>query len=369
MNIFLLLCILNFVLGSYVFAGFRQADESLYLQAWNGIQQYSYQEILPTQLSATCKTTVSNTQINYANFPAVYLNGTFDASSFQSACGTTNLCVLSQGSTLLMNGNLNIAAMKVWGAVYWNETLQKQSSQWLCAGYVVVEKNGVFKLSLNSTSSKAYIYIKNNGAVHPFLRTRVFGGYNYDFTIAGPTVDVSGRPMIRTWSLLYKTVPVGSNRIQLIHNPLDMGWQIGDRIVIAPTTSGSSGNAEWYYIKAMNTVDNSITLDTNITKQTFNANFLHNGTSSSMALMSAEVINLSRNVIITGDDFNHVKCDPSLKLVNGVNSLGCACDASKGRSVCTVGLHTVVAGKGVNKMQYSRIEKCGQRGIFSKYCK
>ena len=268
-----------------------------------------------------------------------------------------------------MNGNLNIAAMKVWGTVDWNETLQKQSSQWLCAGYVVVEKNGVFKLSLNSINLKAYVYIKNNGAVHPILRTRVFGGYNYDFTIAGPTIDVSGRPMTRTWSLLYKTVSVGSNKIQLIHNPVDMGWQIGDRIVITPTTSGSAGNAEWYYIKAINTVDNGIILDNGSTKQTFNANFLHNGTSSSMALMSAEVVNLSRNVIITGDDFVNVKCDPTLKLVNGVNSEGCACDPSNGRSVCTVGLNTIVSGKGVNKMQYSRIEKCGQRGIFSKYCK
>ena len=84
-----------------------QTDESPYLQAWNGIQQYSYQKLLPTQLSATCKTTVTSSQINDANFPAVYLNGTFNASSFQSACGTTNLCILSQGSTLLMNADLN----------------------------------------------------------------------------------------------------------------------------------------------------------------------------------------------------------------------------------------------------------------------
>jgi hypothetical protein len=175
--------------------------------------------------------------------------------------------------------------------------------------------------------------------------------------------------MVRTWSLLYKTVPIGSSKIQLIHNPIDMGWQVGDRIVIAPTTSSSAGYAEWYYIKAINSADNGIVLDTNVTKQVFSSNFNRNGTSSSVALMSSEVINLSRNVMITGDDFNHVSCDPTLKLINGVNSVGCACDLSINRTICTMGLHTAMAGKGVYKMQYSRIEKCGQRGIFSKYCK
>ena len=299
----------------------------------------------------------------------INLNGTFNSSTFQTACGLTNLCILSQGSTLIMNDNINVAAIKVLGSIYWNETTQTKPIQWLCAGYLVLEQNGIFKLSLNSLATKAIVYIKNNGAVHSSLRTRVFGAYNTDSTIIGPTIDVAGRPMVRTWSLLYKSVPIGSNKIQLIHNPIDMGWKTGDRILIAPTTTGSAGNAEWYYIKSMSTIDNSIILANNVTRQVFNANFLHNGTSSSIALMSAEVINLSRNVIITGDDFNHVTCDPTLQLNGGVNSVGCACDPSINRTICTMGLHTMMAGKGVMKMQYSRIEKCGQRGIFSKYCK
>ena len=107
--------------------------------------------------------------------------------------------------------------------------------------------------------------------------------------------------MKRTWSLLFKKVLVGSNQIKLIHNPKDMGWQIGDRIVIAPTTKMSTGYAESFKIVLINTLDNTIILDKNVTQKVFNANFLHNGTSNHpVALMSAEVINLSRNVIITG---------------------------------------------------------------------
>ena len=348
-----------------ILSGFAQSDQTQYLRAWDSISKYSYEEPLPQQLQESCK----NTQINYNEYPVLYLKGNFDAYTFQNACGTTNLCVLSEGSSLIMNGNLNIAALKILGTIYWNETSQTQPIQWLCAGYVALEQNGAFKLSLSSSSYKAIVYIKNNGAMHPTLRTRVFGAYNYDTSIAGPTIDISGRPMVRTWSLLYKTVPIGSNKIQLIHNPVDMGWQVGDRIVIAPTTRLSSGYAESYYIKAINTVDNAIILGGNTTRQTFSSNVLHNGTSSSIALMSAEVINLSRNVLITGDDFTNDVCDPALTLDDGVNSDGCACNPSINRTVCTVGLNTVMMGNGINKIQYSRIEKCGQRGIFGKYCK
>ena len=279
-----------------VHSGFNQQDQIPYIQIWNQIQQYSHQEHLPQDLLSSCKN-FNSTKINSLKFPVAYMNGTFTATSFQKSCGTSRLCILTEGSSLIINDNLNVAAMKVLGTVYWNETTQLQPFQWLCAGYIVIEHNGVFKLSLNSNSKKALIYLKNNGAIHPSLRTRVFGGYNTNTTINGPTIDVSGQPMARTWSLLYKTVPIGSNKIQLIHNPNDMGWKVGDRIVIAPTTRGSSGYAESYYIKAINSVDNGIILDTNITKQIFNANILHNGTSSSIAIMSAEVKHINNTIL------------------------------------------------------------------------
>jgi hypothetical protein len=78
--------------------------------------------------------------------------------------------------------------------------------------------------------------------------------------------------------------------------------------------------------------------------------------------MSAEVINLSRNIIITGDDFEHVPCDPTLTS----DIEGCMC--AEYRTTCTVGLHTIQANEGSLQISNTRIEKCGQRGIMGKYC-
>ena len=71
------------------------------------------------------------------------------------------------------------------------------------------------------------------------------------------------------------------------------------------------------------------------------------------ALQSAEVINLSRNLVLTGDDLAHVpNCDSAGK-------------------TCTHGLHTIGGGasaSSVHRIQYTRVEKCGQRGTLGRYC-
>jgi hypothetical protein len=85
------------------------------------------------------------------------------------------------------------------------------------------------------------------------------------------------------------------------------------------------------------------------------------------ALRSAEVVNLSRNVVITGDEFRHVGCDPGLleEAVPGeaTSLLGCRC--SSFRTKCTVGLHTAMMNGGSARIQNARIERCGQRGEYS----
>jgi hypothetical protein len=81
------------------------------------------------------------------------------------------------------------------------------------------------------------------------------------------------------------------------------------------------------------------------------------------ALRSAEVVNLSRNVVITGDAFRHVICDPGLPESvpgEGTSVLGCRC--SSFRSQCTVGLHTAMMNGGSASVQNARIKRCGQRG-------
>ena len=154
------------------------------------------------------------------------------------------------------------------------------------------------------------------------------------------------------------------------------GWRVGDRIVIAPTAFGSSGDAEDYTIGRFNT-NNAIELlnrdgtATGLISSFFESKTQFTGTNMS-ALMQAEVINLSRNILITGDDFQHVNCVNHAagdRPDDSTQADHCACWNSINRSKCTLGLHTVATGPGsVLSLQHTRIEKCGQRGILGKYC-
>ncbi len=90
------------------------------------------------------------------------------------------------------------------------------------------------------------------------------------------------------------------------------------------------------------------------------------------ALMQAEVINLSRNVLITGDDFENVPCTQDVpgagQPPDTVQSDHCSCWGDIARTRCTVGLHTISMDEGSSlSIQYSRIEKCGQRGILGNF--
>lgn len=73
---------------------------------------------------------------------------------------------------------------------------------------------------MNVTNKKAYIYIKNNGLKDPTIYSRVLGSYNQG------KINIMGRVMGRTWSLLSETATYGANSISLSHNPVDMVWRL-----------------------------------------------------------------------------------------------------------------------------------------------
>ena len=154
---------------------------------------------------------------------------------------------------------------------------------------------------MNLSVKQGYIYIKNNGLKEDALKTRVFGAY------ASGKIFVTGRYLARTWSLLANRAIYGLNYISLLHNPLEMGWQIGDRIVIAPTESLSTGDAEGYIIDSFGENNTIRLLDkygisSGVISSFFEAKPVYTGNNMS-ALVQAEVINLSRNIIITGNTF------------------------------------------------------------------
>jgi hypothetical protein len=98
-----------------------------------------------------------------------------------------------------------------------------------------------------------------------------------------------------------------------------MGWNVGDRVAIASTHLGESG-PETFTIQAV--AGNVITLNAALTK--FYAG-------KPARKVQAEVVNLSRNVVITGDDFENFK-----------------------------GLQTIAAYSGSMQITHVRVEKAGR---------
>ena len=123
--------------------------------------------------------------------------------------------------TVLVSSSINVGALLIRGSVVWGDNTQEAPGLHLCAGYVVVESGGVFDLQVTDGSKTAVVYIKDNGAVHSVMRSRAFGG------VGSAEVNVVGRQMRRTWSLLSRPASQGAQEITLLHAPSHMGWRVG----------------------------------------------------------------------------------------------------------------------------------------------
>lgn len=357
---------------------FEQGDTDLYVSQFSDLISDSYSAIddaamAPSGLLFSCENTGQQTATDTV-IVAEPTPTDLSAPDVQQLCGETTECVIGENVTLNMDGGLNVHSLVVrnGGTVRWTDQTQTATDAWLCAGYVVVEVGGTWDLNLQDAFKRAWIYIKNNGATHDGLRTRAFGsfvehgsGVPHD---EAPYFSVVGRELDRTWSLLAEPLTPNSDSIRLMHDPVAMGWQIGDRIAVAPTEAGMDDDAQSFFIAGL-APDGTVTLNgpsngtsTHIAEPSWNE-----GTEAS--LRSAEVINLSRNVIVTGDDFEELACDPDLDEVwpgFGTSTQGCMC--TNDRTSCTMGLHTASAHAGFSMVANARIEKCGQRGVEGKYC-
>ena len=204
-----------------------------------------------------------------------------------------------------MDHHLNVAALRLQGdaVLTWDDTTQTQSlsTQWLyCAGYVVAEDSATINIDVQDPAKQAIVYIKNNALRHANLGVRAFG---VDGSARGsPLLDIKGRHLTRTWSLLAKTLNVGETMLQLKHDAMMMGWRFGDRIAVSATKNVVRGAAQAFTIVAFHQ-DNVLQLSHEAAVDTFKSEAVFTHDSEAPALLAAEVINLSRTVLITGDDF------------------------------------------------------------------
>ena len=146
---------------------------------------------------------------------------------------------------------------------------------------------------------------------------------------------------------------------------------------MAPTdlnTDGSEATAETFYIGGFSSNNGILLVDKNKQKASTSKIYFSETkyvNPETFALVQAEVINLSRNILITGDDFAHVpgvvSSLPEGDAFDRQQSSECTMKSNIGRTRCTLGLHIIAFEEGaVLSLQYARIEKCGQRGVLGK---
>ena len=171
----------------------------------------------------------------------------------------------------------------------------------------------------------------------------------------GSTIRICGRKLQRTWTLLVQDASAGDTKIFLKDDPFTMGWQVGDKIGIAATNRdgqtqglGATSLGETHTITSFESVSlgmasvNSITLNSALVDGRWGGWRDFSGYSLELA---AEVVNLSRSVVFTGDydDFDTKN--------NGFHTL-----SAKG------------GGRNIYDIRYTRFENCGQQDLTAKYC-
>ena len=259
---------------------------------------------------------------------------------------------IAENEVVELSANAEAASVLVKGRLAWSTT----SPAVLSAGFVVADgPQGTIEIGSSSSSPAAPgsgVYIRNNGRAHPVLGKRSFGSYGKDslppnlvspgsrsLTLSlslnpqgsGASFHVHGQEVL-PWTLLTQPAFRGQNQIVVRDDVSAGGWKVGDRIVIAPTTSyprrGDESRAEVFTIT--NVSGNVVQLDRPVDQS--KAGYPDRR-------VQAEVILMTRSVLITGDDFD-----------------------GQGH-----GLHTVSHSGGIGVVEYARVEKGGQHGVAGKY--
>ena len=205
---------------------FLHHSSSSHTENFDSIQAASYSVIddpdanLPPELLSVCKDKGIDPPAREVVVQADS-SGHINSSTVSTQCGGDSVCIIPFGTTLQVDTSLSLAALIVKGVVEWTDDTQVNPSAFMCAGYIAVEGLGKWEMDLQSKDS--FVYIKDNGAVHPILRSRSFGSAAMNIGDY-PTIDISGRELARTWSLLSKPLHQGDGTIQLMHNPNFMGW-------------------------------------------------------------------------------------------------------------------------------------------------
>ena len=258
-------------------------------------------------------------------------------------CASDAECIVPAGDEYVLDADMNVGQLTVNGKLKWDTT---KSGLTLNTSAILINDGGTFECGTaeNPMNLEANIFIKYprpDWNPHDASQTGI--GYSDDFGSrffvgkAGSDIYLHGRQLERTWTLLASDAYKDNTHVTLKHNPIDIGWQIGDEIAISTTKRSDSSRHK------ITNIDGS-----NITFQPALENDRHGGVQDYFGVeveKAAEVINLTRNIRIYGPD----------------------------DEMTLNGFHFGTFGWEENKtsnfdVRYIRVENCGQNNIMGRYC-
>ena len=220
-------------------------EEAAYLTNFDAIASSSHSDVtssgnnyIPTSLISSC---VNQGKLQSPLVDVIVSSGsgggggdgvnniTTTSTSVQSECGIDTHCIVPQNVKVVMDSDLNVGALTIYGQFDWSDGPDDSSSSsqqyYLCAGYIIVTStSSLLHIDLSSSpSSRGYIYIKNNGASPSnveMMGTRVLG------TDMGGSMIIKGYEKKRSWTLLSSNFGVGESEMKVLHDVVAMGWQV-----------------------------------------------------------------------------------------------------------------------------------------------
>jgi len=289
---------------------------------------------------------------------------------------------VAEGSTLIVDADMDCQYLIVEGVLRWDTELDGLT---LRAAGIIVLLNGAFEIgtqadpmllqatvaikSLNETITVSTddaaeyqndfdsVFDDASLAADPFEEFKLSMGMRpiVAFSLDGvskPTITIAGRPLVRTWTLMAQTAEAGESTLWLEHDPVALGWRVGDTVSIADTNKGDGLSLIYTIAAFRNTTSDGapalaaggLVLTEPLTYRALGNLRAQSSLGGPTVALSAEVSLMSRSVTVTGEAFDH--------------------DSATG----AIGFHLMVAYQGVLRVSYARFDTCGQQRITGRYC-
>jgi len=235
--------------------------------------------------------------------------------------GCSGDCEIPVGTCVTLDVSADVNKLVVKGRLTWDTS---KDGLTLKADSIWITDCGIFEIgSLDAPMmNDATIYLKSAGGFYSgFGSDAQFGSESMP---GRATVEIHGRPLKHPWTLLTKTVQSGDDQIEVEHDVSD--WKVGDKVTVG-ITGKKYRTTESFRIRSIS--GQVIFLD---------GSFQNPRLGRQDRRLQAEVMNTSRNILVTGDDFNAARHGNHMLF----NSYA--------------------------RVSYTRVEKCGQKNVKGRYC-